>query len=124
MNELQQNRLLTTLQASENQFTEIPDLPLLRNLCYLDFRDNQIENIQALEHCKKLIFLKLERNQISNSSRLVNLPHLQYLYLFGNTIETIPAGRVWRQLKWCDLIRNRLKHMPDYCHQLKNFHWG
>jgi len=83
--------ILTSLDASEQNISNLTGLEYCTNLTTLYLSTNQISDISALQNLTSLTVLRLYANQISDIGALQNLTSLTGLYLNANQISDVSA---------------------------------
>jgi len=99
---------LTGLCLADNQISDISPLVTLTNLTWLCLDGNQISDIFPLVNLTSLTGLGLSYNQISDISPLANLTSLTGLDLSNNQISDITPLVNLTSLTWLDLSYNQI----------------
>lgn len=118
---------LQYLDLSKNKLGDI-DIPMSRELIYLDLSSNNLDHVPGWIRGLKLSFLNLGSNQIGTIPDWLGLMStLRTLKLHKNRIRQYPKPLASLRLTELNLYMNYMKTIPpevfDYT-QLESFSWG
>ncbi|MBN1760170.1 MAG: leucine-rich repeat domain-containing protein [Chitinispirillaceae bacterium] len=102
---------LTKIDCSSNRITLLPPtIGNLVNLTQLDLRHNQLSALPPeMARCKNLEILQLWGNKLTGIDKsVIMIPALKELYLKDNRLTTLPAAIVKRDLRYLDIMGNKL----------------
>lgn len=110
---------ITSLNAFENNITNLEGIENLTNLTKLDLELNEISNIEPLGGLINLTDLILDRNQIGNIDSLKGLINLTSLSLNGNNITNMEPLSGLTKLTALGLGSNKIRNI-EFLKRLPN----
>jgi len=75
-----------SLDCSNNNLSELPDLSKCTNLTHLNCSDNNLSELPDLSKCTNLTYLYCYNNNLSKLPDLSKCTNLTYLYCYNNNL--------------------------------------
>jgi internalin A len=110
---------LVNLYLSDNDITEVKNLPYLKSLKLLSLSDNKLEDISGIVHLNNLEVLWLSGNRITDISPLENLKNLRELSIGFNPISDLRPLSDIEGLEFLDISNTYIDNL-DFLMYLNN----
>lgn len=98
-----------TLDLSNNQISDLTNLPKLNRLLYLNLSNNKIDNIDSLNQFANIDRINLSSNNLQDISFLSTLKNAQWVILDDNKISDISVLNDCLKLTYVSLKNNGIK---------------